>query len=50
MKNFNESSLGHRFPGTGSKIVTVRRSLQSTLVVALEEKASLSDADKLIQF
>ncbi|MBE8425172.1 IS110 family transposase, partial [Leptospira borgpetersenii serovar Balcanica] len=30
-----------RFPGTGSKIITARRSGQPALVVALAEKASL---------
>ncbi|EKR98474.1 transposase, IS116/IS110/IS902 family [Leptospira mayottensis 200901122] len=36
-----EAAWQHRFPGTGSKIVTARRSGQPALVVALAEKASL---------
>ncbi|ABJ75633.1 IS110 family transposase [Leptospira borgpetersenii] len=36
-----EAAWQHRFPGTGSKIITARRSGQPALVVALSEKASL---------
>ncbi|MBE8398647.1 IS110 family transposase, partial [Leptospira borgpetersenii serovar Hardjo-bovis] len=36
-----EAAWQHRFPGTGSKIITARRSGQPALVVALAEKASL---------
>ncbi|WP_032851748.1 transposase, partial [Leptospira borgpetersenii] len=36
-----EATWQHRFPGTGSKIITARRSGQPALVVALSEKASL---------
>ncbi|EQA81594.1 hypothetical protein LEP1GSC193_3981 [Leptospira alstonii serovar Pingchang str. 80-412] len=36
-----EAAWQHRFPGTGSKIVTARRVGQPALVVALAEKASL---------
>ncbi|EMS84637.1 hypothetical protein LEP1GSC073_2352 [Leptospira noguchii str. Cascata] len=33
-----EAAWQHRFPGTGSKIVTARRSGKPALVVALAEK------------
>ncbi|MBF3351932.1 transposase, partial [Leptospira borgpetersenii serovar Balcanica] len=36
-----EAAWQHRFPGTGRKIITARRSGQPALVVALAEKASL---------